>query len=527
MNPTVCISVTPPDEAAALRVAAALGETGVEVVLTSEAGTEAVESCDLFLPIVSSNTQSEASGRFRNEWQRAALRAQAMNDDTSFLLPVVVDDTANREAKVPEVFRGRAWLRFDVWGSSTPLASRVEAMLERRATARALAAAAQRAEAEAEAKSWVRRWVKRLPPWVRRLRIVWVLSLIILPGGAIAWRLTNAPPHPEVERRDRGVPIPTVRVAAAPDPTPRGVTPAEPRHGKAPAAQPETASRSIRNVEVYPNDKHESVSVGGVSEPLPAGDERALDPLKQWRAQPEMPRSQGVPVRDSTTGMLPLREIWAALSIVPGVGPEESSRAMVAAMPESRTGGNPATDEALTKVLIDLWQGNAAKAEENLARMEGEWIDCAAFVGPRDLLVGVCLDAQRERLGVVASNRLAREAWLRAWTVIRARRIDRPEEVELTLIESQVLALLGRETGALEALRVYDDSPVGRAAGPQREHLIVWATLGDYTALMDEIVTRFRDGKQRWAEVRNWLRYDPRFAVWRQQMAARDEARLN
>ena len=111
-KPTVCVSFTPRDEAAALRVATALREAGIEVVLTTEGGNDAVESCDLFLPIVSVNTQSQASGRFRNEWQRAAQRATAMHDDSTFLLPVVVDDTANREARVPDVFSSTRLVAF-------------------------------------------------------------------------------------------------------------------------------------------------------------------------------------------------------------------------------------------------------------------------------------------------------------------------------------------------------------------------------------------------------------------------------
>ncbi len=70
-----------------------------------------IKGCFLFVPIISANTQSREEGYFRREWNLAVARTLDMAEDRSFLLPIVIDGTADSEARVPEKFREVQWTR--------------------------------------------------------------------------------------------------------------------------------------------------------------------------------------------------------------------------------------------------------------------------------------------------------------------------------------------------------------------------------------------------------------------------------
>jgi len=70
-----------------------------------------IKACYLFVPMISANTQSREEGYFRREWNLAVTRTLDMAEDRAFLLPVVIDDTADSEARVPEKFREVQWTR--------------------------------------------------------------------------------------------------------------------------------------------------------------------------------------------------------------------------------------------------------------------------------------------------------------------------------------------------------------------------------------------------------------------------------
>jgi hypothetical protein len=70
-----------------------------------------IQSCALFMPVISANTQSRPEGYFRLEWKLAVDRSHLMSDDHPFLVPVVVDDTPDEAARVPPRFRERQWTR--------------------------------------------------------------------------------------------------------------------------------------------------------------------------------------------------------------------------------------------------------------------------------------------------------------------------------------------------------------------------------------------------------------------------------
>jgi hypothetical protein len=78
-----------------------------------------IRDCDYFMPIISTRTESRAEGYFRREWRLAVERALDMADDHLFLLPVVIDEVSEGQARVPERFLSVQWLRLP-GGQPTP-----------------------------------------------------------------------------------------------------------------------------------------------------------------------------------------------------------------------------------------------------------------------------------------------------------------------------------------------------------------------------------------------------------------------
>jgi tetratricopeptide (TPR) repeat protein len=118
----VFLSYASQDAEAAKRICDALRAAGVEVWFDAEGGLEhgdewdakirrQIKECVLFLPIISANTQAREEGYFRLEWDLAAERARTIASGVAFILPVVVDDTREAEALVPDRFRTVQWTK--------------------------------------------------------------------------------------------------------------------------------------------------------------------------------------------------------------------------------------------------------------------------------------------------------------------------------------------------------------------------------------------------------------------------------
>ncbi len=89
-----------------------------------------VKECALFMPLISANTEARSEGYFRREWNLAVNRMLDMAEDHSFLLPVVIDDTPETTARVPERFRERQWTRLAGGMAPTEFAKHVMRLLE-------------------------------------------------------------------------------------------------------------------------------------------------------------------------------------------------------------------------------------------------------------------------------------------------------------------------------------------------------------------------------------------------------------
>jgi TolB-like protein len=117
----VFLSYASEDRQAAQAIRDALPALGLEVWYDESAlnGGDAwdqkirrqIRECDFFMPLVSAQTEARHEGYFRREWRLAIERTLDMADDHTFLLPVVIDDTDQARARVPEKFLAVQWLR--------------------------------------------------------------------------------------------------------------------------------------------------------------------------------------------------------------------------------------------------------------------------------------------------------------------------------------------------------------------------------------------------------------------------------
>ena len=118
----VFLSYASQDAEAARRICEALRGAGVEVWFDADGGLEhgdewdakirrQIKECVLFLPVISANTQAREEGYFRTEWDLAAERARGIASGVPFLLPIVIDETKEPEALVPDRFRTVQWTR--------------------------------------------------------------------------------------------------------------------------------------------------------------------------------------------------------------------------------------------------------------------------------------------------------------------------------------------------------------------------------------------------------------------------------
>jgi len=128
-RPSVFLSYASEDRDAARALRDALPSFGLEVWYDESAldGGDAwdqkirrqIRQCDFFMPLISARTELRPEGYFRREWRLAVERTLDMADDHPFLLPVVIDDTPEAGARVPEKFLTVQWMRVP-GGKPTP-----------------------------------------------------------------------------------------------------------------------------------------------------------------------------------------------------------------------------------------------------------------------------------------------------------------------------------------------------------------------------------------------------------------------
>ena len=129
LRPSVFLSYASEDRSAARALRDTLAAAGLEVWLDEDelGGGEAwdtkirnqIRTCTYFMPLISATTEVRREGYFRREWRLAVERTLDLADDVMFLVPVVIDDTRDAGARVPEKFFTVQWLRVP-GGETTP-----------------------------------------------------------------------------------------------------------------------------------------------------------------------------------------------------------------------------------------------------------------------------------------------------------------------------------------------------------------------------------------------------------------------
>jgi hypothetical protein len=117
----VFLSYASQDARAAQRICDALRAAGVEVWLDKSElrGGDAwdrqirerIRDCRLFIAVISAHTEARDEGYFRREWKLAVDRTRDMSENKPFIVPVVIDNTQERAAAVPDRFYEVQWTR--------------------------------------------------------------------------------------------------------------------------------------------------------------------------------------------------------------------------------------------------------------------------------------------------------------------------------------------------------------------------------------------------------------------------------
>ena len=136
----VFLSYASQDAEAARRIHDVLRSAGVEVWFDQSElrGGDAwdasirrqIRECALFVPIISATTQSRTEGYFRLEWRLAEQRSHLMARGRPFLVPVVIDGTAQAGAHVPDAFLEVQWTPLPGGQCDATLAARVRQLLD-------------------------------------------------------------------------------------------------------------------------------------------------------------------------------------------------------------------------------------------------------------------------------------------------------------------------------------------------------------------------------------------------------------
>jgi len=197
----VFLSYASEDAPAAQRIADALRAGGVEVWFDREelrGGDtwdqkirQQIRDCRLFVPIISAHTEARLEGYFRREWKLAVDRTDDMASEVAFLVPVVIDDTPNASAHVPDRFRHVQWTRLPAGETPARFTEQMKRLLSpssSRDPYRERQTEASRSTPSPVAGS-------RSPPFPRKALLLTIAAVAVVVLGSVAFeRLVRTKP---------------------------------------------------------------------------------------------------------------------------------------------------------------------------------------------------------------------------------------------------------------------------------------------------------------------------------------------
>jgi serine/threonine-protein kinase len=135
------------------------------------------------MPVISANTTTRVEGYFRLEWKLAVDRSHLIAAERAFILPVVIDETRDADALVPDRFREVQWTRCPAGNLPEQFVDRVARLLA--SDVQPVPAADSPAPAKAPA-------TVRQPAWRRRGLIGTVMVIALLAFGAgVVFKLSS------------------------------------------------------------------------------------------------------------------------------------------------------------------------------------------------------------------------------------------------------------------------------------------------------------------------------------------------
>jgi len=193
----VFLSYASQDAEAAVRIRDALRSAGVDAWFDQSElrGGDSwdaqikkqIHECALFIPIISAHTNARGEGYFRREWNLAARRLLDMASDTAFLVPVVIDDTKEADARVPEEFLHAHWTRLPGGEMPPAFADRVRQLLDPATAFAGRSQALPRPAAMPQPQSaFGRAWSKR-PTRIAAYSVAALGALLVLGWIVRAW----------------------------------------------------------------------------------------------------------------------------------------------------------------------------------------------------------------------------------------------------------------------------------------------------------------------------------------------------
>ena len=208
----VFVSYCSQDAEAAGRIAEALRAAGVEVWLdqsTLRAGDawdaqirKQIHDCALFVPLISAHTNARLEGYFRGEWNLATRRLVNRAHDLPFLVPVVIDESREADARVPEEFLRAQWTWLPGGETSPAFVRRIRQLLGLDPAPLPAAKAAGLVERSAQSSGAAQpRSFRQLPRFAISL-----LALLVVLGAGAVWYIEGTSDVPATKPASTSTP---------------------------------------------------------------------------------------------------------------------------------------------------------------------------------------------------------------------------------------------------------------------------------------------------------------------------------